>query len=225
MDDLNLCKNDSIGASYGTGTGIFASSLESLVSNVTYYLRSYAISDGGIAYGPELEFTTAGLEDIEGNVYSVVQIGTQLWMSENLKTMKYNDDTDIPLEIDNIAWVGLTTGAYCWYQNDEAANKDIYGALYNWYAVETGNLCPDGWHIPTDAEWSALGSFLGGNSIAGGKMKATGTEYWSAPNTDATNESGFAGLPGGNREGSGDAGCAGSKGGDSCGPDRVGESR
>ena len=188
----------------GAGTGDFMSSLTDLASNVTYYVKSYAISDGGIAYGQELEFTTSGLEDIDGNIYPVVNIGTQLWMAENLKTTKYNNGTDIPLETDNAGWVGLTTGAYCWYDNDETANKDIFGALYNWYAIETNNLCPTGWHVPTDAEWTTLTDFLGGQSVAGGKMKATGTEYWSDPNTEATNESGFTGLPGGNREGSQD---------------------
>jgi len=144
------------------------------------------------------------LKDRDGNEYSTVQIGTQLWMAENLKTTKYNDGSDIPLVIDNTAWSELSTGAYCWWNNDENINigQDAmynHGALYNWYAVETTKLCPSNWHVPSDADWNTLSDYLGGNSVSGGKMKSVGTEYWSFPNTGATNESGFSGLPTGVR--------------------------
>lgn len=141
------------------------------------------------------------VKDIDGNVYETVSIGTQVWMVENLKVTKYNDGAAIPnISLDN-AWESLTTGAYCNYDNTESyATK--YGRLYNWYAVQTGKLAPDGWHIPSKEEWSTLIAFLGGEGVAGGKLKAIGSS-WASPNSGATNETGFAGLPGGDRSGRG----------------------
>ncbi len=141
----------------------------------------------------------ATITDIDGNVYQTVVIGTQCWMKENLKTTKYNDGTNIPLVIDNITWSALTTPAYCFYNNDEATYKNTYGALYNWYTVNTGKLAPLGWHIPTNEEWSTLQGYLGGISEAGGKLKETGTIHWASPNIGATNETGFTALPAGDR--------------------------
>jgi uncharacterized protein (TIGR02145 family) len=138
-------------------------------------------------------------EDIEGNFYKTVQIGNQVWMAENLRTTKLNDGTAIPLVTDNTAWGNLTTPGYCWYENDKATYGNTYGALYNWYAVNTGKLCPTGWHVPSDGEWTILRDYLGGESVAGGKMKEAGTTHWQSPNTGATNESGFSALPGGFR--------------------------
>jgi uncharacterized protein (TIGR02145 family) len=132
--------------------------------------------------------------------YPVVEIGTQLWMVENLKTTKYNDGTDIPLVTNLFEWRDLTTEAYCWYKNDAATYKTPYGALYNWHAVNTGKLCPTGWHVPTNDEWVTLVDYLGGSDVAGGKLKETGTTNWDSPNTDATNEVGFIALPGGMRD-------------------------
>jgi uncharacterized protein (TIGR02145 family) len=140
------------------------------------------------------------VKDIDGNVYKTVTIGTQVWMAENLKTTKYNDGIVIPLVTDDKAWDALTTAAYCWYKNDATANKNTRGALYNWYTVGTNKLCPGGWHVPTDAEWTTLTTYLGGESVAGGKLKETGTTNWESPNTGATNESGFKALSGGDRE-------------------------
>ncbi len=134
--------------------------------------------------------------DIDGNVYDTVVIGTQTWMVQNLKTTRYNDGTSIPTGLNDAAWEATTIGAYAIYDNI-AANNSTYGKLYNWYAVNTGKLAPAGWHIPTDAEWTVLTDFLGCAAVAGGNMKsATG---WQAPNTGATNSSGFAGLPAGYR--------------------------
>lgn len=144
--------------------------------------------------------------DIDGNVYNTVTIGTQTWMAENLKTTRYNDGTPIPLISDSIALVGyqkvqfwklLNTGAYCWY-NHKAEYKNIYGALYNSYAVNTNRLCPSGWHVPTFGDWRTLTSYLV-DSIAGGKLKENGIEHWNIPNIGATNETGFTALPGGGR--------------------------
>jgi len=137
------------------------------------------------------------MTDRDGNVYTSVTIGTQTWMVENLKTTKYKDGTDIPLVTDDTEWANLNTPGYCWYNNDAATYKNSYGALYNWYAVSTGKLCPTGWHVPTDAEWTTLTTYLGGESVAGGKLKELGTTHWTTPNTGATNETGFAALPGG----------------------------
>jgi uncharacterized protein (TIGR02145 family) len=137
--------------------------------------------------------------DIDGNVYKTVAIGTQTWMAENLKTTKYNDGSQIPDVTAKSQWDNLTTDAYCWYNNDAAANKATYGALYNWYAVDTKKLCPAGWHVPSDAEWTTLIEFLDGRDYAGGKMKEKGTTHWSAPNTDASDEYGFKALPAGDR--------------------------
>jgi uncharacterized protein (TIGR02145 family) len=136
--------------------------------------------------------------DYDNNLYNTVKIGTQAWMAENLKTTKYNDGTAIPDATDGSAWASINSPAYCWYNND-TGNKNIYGALYNWYAVNTGKLCPAGWHVPTDAEWTTLTNYLGGLSIAGGKLKESGTTHWTTPNTGATNETGFTAFPAGAR--------------------------
>jgi len=143
------------------------------------------------------------VNDIDGNVYKTVKIGNQTWMAENLKATKYNDGKAIPLVTDNAAWtnrdsIALTTHAYYWYDND-STKKNTYGALYNGYAVKTGKLCPTGWHVPTDAEWSELTTYLGGEDVAGGKLKETGTDHWQSLNKGATNETVFTALPGGYR--------------------------
>ncbi len=153
-------------------------------------------------YGCEKEDSgdnTDTITDIDGNVYNIVTIGIQVWFKENLKTTKYNDGTPIDLVTDNTEWHKLDTAGYCWYNNDQATYGNTYGALYNWYTAEPGNLCPSGWHVPTDAEWTTLVDYLGGSSVAGGKMKETGTTHWKDPNEDADNESRFTALPGGSR--------------------------
>jgi uncharacterized protein (TIGR02145 family) len=139
------------------------------------------------------------LSDIDGNTYKTVTIGTQTWMAENLRVARYKDGTAIPLVTDATSWANLTTPGFCWYNNDEATYKATYGALYNWYTVSTGNLCPAGWHVPTNDEWITLATYSGGSSPDGGKIKETGTAHWSSPNTGATNETGFSALPGGFR--------------------------
>jgi len=142
--------------------------------------------------------------DVDGNVYLTVQIGNQLWMAENLKTTHYRNGDAIPRISDSTKWINSTnTGAYCYYKNN-SANKDAYGCLYSWGAVcDNRKIAPEGWHIPGDTEWQELIDYLGGGNTAGGKMKEAGTSHWLTPNTDATNESGFTALPGGNRDGSG----------------------
>lgn len=134
--------------------------------------------------------------DIDGNVYKTVKIGNQIWMAENLKTTRYNDGNPIPNIIYNNEWNNLKTGAFCYY-NDEYSNNSVYGKLYNWYAVGTDKLAPIGWHVPSNAEWTELINYLGGDEIAGGKMKST--NYWKSPNKGANNSSGFTGFPAGCR--------------------------
>lgn len=138
--------------------------------------------------------------DIDGNTYPVVQIGTQCWMAANLKTTRYRDGTTIPNVTDDINWTQLNSGAWSNYDNSPA-NDATYGKLYNWYAAANLNLCPLGWHVPTDAEWTVLTDYLGGKDVAWGKMKAD-SQLWNEPNSGATNESGFSGLPGGFRNAS-----------------------
>jgi len=157
--------------------------------------------------GPEISY--GSITDQDGNTYKTVEIGTQTWMAENLKTTKFNDNGSIPNVTGNTAWINLTTPGYCWYNNDETASKPEFGALYNWYAVKTGKLCPAGWHVPGDAEFNTLELFLGiptaqidlwgwRGTDEGAKIKSeTG---WDAGG-NGTNTSGFSALPGGYRYG------------------------
>ena len=132
-----------------------------------------------------------------------VTIGSQIWTGCNLDVTTYRDGTPIPEVTDPTAWAALTTGAWCYYANT-SSNGTTYGKLYNWYAVnDSRGLAPSGYHIPTDAEWTTLTDYLGGLTIAGGPLKETGLCNWEIPNTDATNSSGFSGIPGGFRSSSG----------------------
>ena len=150
-------------------------------------------------------YQTGTVEDIDGNIYKTVKIGTQWWMADNLKTTRYRDGETIPHAISDSAWAYYSQeniGAWTVYENDDSYGE-MYGKLYNWHAVGE-LLCPAGWHVPSDDEWMLLQDYLGGADIAGGKMKSTRTEpdphpRWDSPNTGATNESNFSGLPGGQR--------------------------
>ena len=218
--------------SNGTGIGSFTSLLTNLIPKTTYYVRAYATNSAGTGYGNEISFTTKSdstsvmgipcpgtptVKDIDGNIYNTVQIGTQCWTKENLKVSKYNDGTTIPLDTSGgmngtgQTWGTRLSGARTIYANDNN-NLTTHGYLYNWYAVKGivtegntsyKNLCPSGWHIPSDTEWTTLTNYLGGESVAGGKMKSSGTAYWTSPNLAATNESGFSALPGGYRNNDG----------------------
>ena len=164
------------------------------------------------------------ITDIDGNSYNTVLIGSQCWTKENLRVRRYNDGTAIQFDAtggsggSSSTWQNLTIGAHTIYANDSTttpSNRTKYGYLYNWYAAkgiytagniastDTLNVCPVGWHVPTDAEWTTLTTELGGESVAGGKMKSIGTAYWNSPNTGATNEIGFSALPGGLRDSDG----------------------
>ncbi len=163
-------------------------------------------------HNPDLTYGT--MIDQEGNVYKTIAIGTQVWMAENLNTSIYRNGDLIPTNLNNAAWSTTTSGAWNYYNNDES-NECPYGKLYNWYTcVDERGLCPVDWHVPSDVEWSALIEFLdpsmdpfstGAQSlIAGGRMKTIGTTdnssgFWNAPNTGATNDSGFSSISGGRK--------------------------
>ena len=199
---------DTLTVNVNTGETAYISGLK---ENTKYHFRIKAINASGTTYGRDTTFTTArtgsskiifnpcltygSAADNDGNTYKTIQIGSQKWMAENLKTTRYNDGTAIPLIIGMLDWNESDAPGYCWYTNDSVS----YGALYNFYTVNTGKLCPLGWRVPSDADWNALISQLGGESVAGNKQKETGLNHWQTPNTGATNESGFTALPGGYR--------------------------
>jgi len=192
--------------SEGPGNDNFTSVLKGLDANATYFVRAFAVNSIGTSYGNQISFSTSDypncgtLTDIDGNVYKTVTIGTQCWMRENLKSITFKDGSPIQNVNVDATWVALTKAAYSWYNNDAPTYKATYGAIYNWYAVNTANLCPTGWHVPSDADWTTLTDYLGDLPVAGGKLKETGTSHWLSPNTAATNVSGFTGLSGGARD-------------------------
>lgn len=149
--------------------------------------------------------------DIDGNAYPTIVIGDQIWMAENLRVTKYRNGNSIPNITGDAAWEATTNGAYCWYNNNKSANAK-YGAMYNWHAVnDSRGLCPDGWRVPTDAEWTSFTNRLGGLGVAGGKLKSV-SALWDSPNTDATNSSGFSALSAGIRSSDGSFWSLGSTG-------------
>ena len=198
----------------GTGVGEFTSLITGLEAKTTYCIAAYATNHVGTGYGSIRSFTTTDsmgtVTDIDGNTYRTIKIGNQWWMAENLKVTHYRDGDSIPNVTDGPTWRGLTTGAYCEYDND-ADSVATYGRLYNWYAVaDVRNIAPPGWHVASDAEWKQLEMYLGMSqpeadqtgwrgTDEGGKLKESGTSHWISPNTGATNETGFTGLPGGYR--------------------------
>ena len=201
----------------GSGNEHFVSHLTGLTSNTTYFVRSYATNKAGTAYGSEVSFTTfsdsAGIvlfnpilfnpdlvygtvTDADFNEYKTIQIGTQTWMAENLKSICFSNGAQIGNLTDFNLWADYTLDAYCWYDND-VAFKSNYGAIYNWYAVNSGILCPAGWHVPSADEFETLITFLGGESTAAVKLKESNTDHWLPEDTGADDESGFSALPGG----------------------------
>ncbi len=232
--DVNPSLDDHIGMKHdGTGTGEFHSAITDLSPETTYYIRAYATNSAGTSYGNDVMFETLsdedddngdddnviygdGVTDIDGNEYITVIIGELEWMAENLKVTKYNNDDDIPNHADDSDWES-PTGAYCWYDNNEEVYSATYGALYNYYAVSSGNLCPTGWRVPSDDEWMELEGTVDSqygvgnpewNEIgwrgydAGIKLKAI--SGWNSSNSGAgVDEFGFSALPGGFRYNSG----------------------
>lgn len=138
--------------------------------------------------------------DNEENQYYAIGIGNQTWMIQNLKVAHYNNGDPIPLVTDGSEWGSLNEGGICWYNNDETENRTTYGALYNYYVIDDPRgVCPDGFRIPDNDDWDELKEFLGGASVAGGKMKTPGTTIWQSPNSGADNSSRFGAVPGGER--------------------------
>lgn len=222
----------------GAGSGSFESDMNDLEPFTVYFFRAYATNSLGTGYGEKYGFKTlwdnSVISDIDGNEYTTVQIGERIWMTENLRTVRYSDGNPIPYVETMEEWMALGTDAraYCYYENGDMA-FETYGALYTWGAAMNGaesssevpsdvqGVCPSGWHLPSDAEWKELEMHLGMSELTakddgwrgwdeGGMMKQTGTSLWAEPNEMATNESGFAALPGGFRDADGTYGYVGS---------------
>jgi uncharacterized protein (TIGR02145 family) len=200
-DSSNLFVEKSEHTSDVSELNSFTSYITNLVPDSQYYVRAYCTNKAGTSYGKTISFSTKYLVnnidhnpsisygstyDQDGNKYKTVGIGTQVWMAENLRVITFNDKKPI--------------GGYCWYNDDVTSNKLNYGALYSWETVNTGKLCPAGWHVPTMGEIELLITNLGDDNIAGGKLKEAGTIHWKDPNTEAVNTSGFSALPGGYKE-------------------------
>ena len=185
----------------GRGKGKFMSLVSGLTVNKTYYIRAYATNQKGTSYGKaESFYTQESVKDVDGNRYAVVLIGKQYWMAENLRVTHYRNGDEIPALSDSSLWSSTSDGARCSYGNNEA-NAGKYGYLYNWYAAtDSRNIAPYGWHVPTAADWQTLFSTI---HNSGGQLKEAGDQYWASPNTGATNETGFAALPAGERSNTG----------------------
>ena len=188
--------------SRSNGLGSFTVTITRLEPGTTYYVRAYATNRNGTAYGNVKSFTTASSEvvDIDGNEYKIVTIGSQTWMAENLKTTRYRNGD----EINDGTGAGTVSGEeapkYWFVYDDDLNNVSLYGRLYTWYTVNDGrSICPEGWHVASDEDWAILREYLGGERVAGGKLKESGSAHWSTPNKRATNQFGFNALPGGSR--------------------------
>lgn len=191
----------------GADTGIYLGQITNLQPNKQYYFKAYATNSKGEALGEEVDFTTPStVNDFENYGYNTVKIGDQLWMAENLRTTHYNNGeliaTTNPYSL-NIT--SENSPQYQWSYSGEDANASVYGKLYTYYAVtDARKVCPTGWHLPSDAEWTSLITILGGYQVAGSRLKEFGNTHWLSPyNTDATNESCFTALPGGYRDSGG----------------------
>jgi uncharacterized protein (TIGR02145 family) len=199
----------------GSGIGSFTSTLRNLSPSTTYFARSYAKnSQGVVVYGNVVSFSTGtpvpgircpgtpSVTDIDGNLYHTVQIGNQCWTQGNLKVSKYRNGDAIPTYLIPNSWRNTNVGAYRYLFDDSTSiTQTRFGRLYNHFAVmDSRGLCPTGWHVPSDSEWTVLANFLGGSTIAGGALKSTEVQGvspagWISPNTGATNSSGFSALP------------------------------
>jgi uncharacterized protein (TIGR02145 family) len=209
-------ENNSGRNSVKQGDTKFKSIIEGLEPATVYYIRAYVITSAGTAYGDEQSFKTylQGVDDIDGNTYYTTRIGNQEWMSTNLKTTRYLNGDSIPVISGYTQWGSAAGGARSIYNSDDDLEQ-VYGSLYNWFAVvDERGLCPDGWRVPSDADWKVLETELGMSTAssnrtglrdryAGGRLKEKGTSHWSSPNILATDEHGFKALPGGYRDISG----------------------
>lgn len=176
----------------------FTSLISDLTPGATYYVRAYAMNSAGVGYGETISFLTnpPTVKDIDDNEYTMIKIGDQTWMGENLKVTHYRNGDPIEHVTQASEW-DSETGKYGVYQNNEIV-ASIAGNLYNWYAAtDPRNIAPEGWRVPTDADWTKLITYLGGENVAGGKLKSTNPEFWADPNTGATNSSNFGAVGGG----------------------------
>ena len=189
------------------GSGTFTSTLTNLTPASVYYVRAYVSNQSWTVYGEQVTFRTK-LTDIQGNLYNTVPVGTKLWMAENLRVTTLNDNSPIPEITDNALWVAAAGPAYCWYNNDPTF-KSTYGALYNWFTAASGNLCPTGWHVPTDTEFNTMEIYLGMASDQSEVWGWRGIDHgqkiknqtaWDE-NGNGNNSSGLSALPGGYRFG------------------------
>ena len=183
-------------------TGTFVSTMTDLIPNTTYYVRAWAINSDTTGYGHVFSFTTYhsdAITDYDSTYYNIVSIGTQIWMAENLKTIHFCNGDPINYVADSAQWVNINASAYCYNEND-IDNEIVYGNLYNWYAVnDYRGLAPIGWHVATDSDWTILTNYLGGDLVAGSKLKEAGSIHWFDNAGSSTNETGFTALPGGYR--------------------------
>lgn len=202
----------------GTVRTIITAYPTGLKPGTKYHFRVKAVNSTETKYGVDSTFTTTNpaksiilfnpgltygsVTDADNNVYKTIVIGTQTWMAENLKTTRYNDGEAIQFLPDYGRWIDSSNFGYCWFNNDSV----VYGAIYNWGVVNSGKLCPAGWHVPSDGEWETLATTLGGDSVAGGILMESGNGHWITPNRSLTNETGFTALPGGYRNLSADYG-------------------
>jgi uncharacterized protein (TIGR02145 family) len=190
-----------------TGVTSFSSTLSNLSPGTRYYVRAYVKNSEWTVYGGQMTFVTK-VADIEGNLYNTIIVGTQVWMAENLKTTSLNDNTPLTEITDNAQWIATSSPAYCWFDND-VSNKSTYGTLYNWYTVNSGKLCPTGWHVPTDSEFNIMEISLGMAADQADLWGSRGTDHGTkiknttgwADNGNGTNTSGLSALPGGYRFG------------------------
>jgi uncharacterized protein (TIGR02145 family) len=188
-------------------TGTFLGQVNGLLPNSQYFIKAYAKNAKGESLGEQVAFTTPGtITDYDNNVYETVKIGAQLWMAKNLGAYHYlNGDAILTTNPSTLDISNTTSPEYQWSYSGDDANAIIYGKLYTWYAItDSRKVCPTGWHIPTDSDWTTMESTLGGFLIAGSELKESGNSHWVSPyNVDATNESCFKALPGGYRNASG----------------------
>ncbi|MDP6907850.1 MAG: fibrobacter succinogenes major paralogous domain-containing protein [Flavobacteriales bacterium] len=192
----------------GIGSGTFSVDAIGLEVGLTYYAKAYAINNAGIAYGNQVTFFVTNdpyilgdsITDVCGNIYPTIHTATgQKWMAENLKTCKYANGDSIMNVPDDGEWSNLISGAWTYYNNNSQMEQ-LFGRLYNgWSVDDPRNVCPDGWHVPTLTDWQEFHAINGGQTFGGGALKSIGTTLWLAPNTGATNSSGFTGFPGGRR--------------------------
>lgn len=171
--------------------------LDNLVKNTDYQIKIKTINE--FAVEVDTIFKTCAVSDFDGNTYRIVTIGNQVWLKENFRGTHFANGDAIPNITSQNEWEAMTTPAYCWYNNDSKIGE-VYGGLYNWHVASDPRGLIVGYHTPSKSEWQVLANYLGGEEVAGGKMKETGYAHWVQPNTGATNSSGFCGLPGGVRE-------------------------